>query len=301
MELKHYRLIKTIVEEGNLANSSEKLFLTQSALSHQLREIEKQLDFKVFIRSRNQWTLTEQGSELYQLANTIFEAIERGFNEIKNINDGTKGQITISTGCYHFCLNLPDCIQQLAPLYPAIDVNFILEEEEKSILKLINNEIDLIIGTAKKSFSEVTSTLLFEDEIFAVMHRDHPLAQKDFLTPEDFQQVHLVIHSFPLETVSVVERFLKPVGVIPAKISAIPLTEVALALVNAKMGIMCVPLWILNSFKLSESHDLVLQKIGSEGLQRKHYLLSRTLDTNKKYIQDFISTFTKSFGTTDTY
>jgi len=169
-------LLRPIVEEGNLTNSSEKLFLTQSALSHQLREIEKQLDFKVFIRSRNQWTLTEQGAELYQLANTIFEAIERGFNEIKNINDGT-GQITISTGCYHFCLSLSDCIQQLTPLYPAIDVNFILEEEEKSSLKLLNNEVDLIIGTEKSSLPEITSTPLFEYEVFAVMHRDHPLAQ----------------------------------------------------------------------------------------------------------------------------
>ena len=40
MELKYFRLIKTIAEEGNIANSSDKLFLTQSALSHQLREID---------------------------------------------------------------------------------------------------------------------------------------------------------------------------------------------------------------------------------------------------------------------
>ncbi|MEM9833885.1 MAG: LysR family transcriptional regulator [Bacteroidota bacterium] len=50
MELKYFRLIKTIAEQGNIANSSEQLFLTQSALSHQLREMEDRLgwDSKFF-------------------------------------------------------------------------------------------------------------------------------------------------------------------------------------------------------------------------------------------------------------
>ena len=48
MEIKYFRLIKAIVEEGSIANSAEKLFLTQSALSHQLRELEEKLKFKVF-------------------------------------------------------------------------------------------------------------------------------------------------------------------------------------------------------------------------------------------------------------
>ncbi|MEL7123304.1 MAG: LysR family transcriptional regulator, partial [Bacteroidota bacterium] len=58
MEIKYFRLIKTIEEEGSIANSANKLFLTQSALSHQLRELETRLGFKVFYRKRNKWELT---------------------------------------------------------------------------------------------------------------------------------------------------------------------------------------------------------------------------------------------------
>jgi len=78
MEIKYFRLIKTIAEEGSIANSSEKLFLTQSALSHQLKELEEQLGFKVFHRSRNKWKLTDEGTELYTLGNTILNNIEKG-------------------------------------------------------------------------------------------------------------------------------------------------------------------------------------------------------------------------------
>lgn len=82
MELKYFRLIKTIAEEGNIANSSGQLFLTQSALSHQLRELEGRLGFKVFYRTRNNWKLTEEGEELHKIGNHVLQTIEQSFNSI---------------------------------------------------------------------------------------------------------------------------------------------------------------------------------------------------------------------------
>ena len=106
MEIKHFKLIKTIVEEGNIANSAEKLFLTQSALSHQLRDLETRLNVKIFVRSRNQWELTEEGKQLYVLANTVLTEITEGLKSIEHIKEGTKGTIKISTECYTFYQSL---------------------------------------------------------------------------------------------------------------------------------------------------------------------------------------------------
>ncbi len=85
MEIKYFRLVKTIVEEGSIANASEKLCLSQSALSHQLKELEQQLDFKVFLRTRNKWELTEEGTELYKLSNSVLENIDNSFKNIEQI------------------------------------------------------------------------------------------------------------------------------------------------------------------------------------------------------------------------
>src|SRR5690606_4249250 len=126
MELKYFRLIKTIAEEGNIANSSGQLFLTQSALSHQLRELEERLGFKVFHRSRNKWKLTEEGKELHKTANSVLEAIELGFANIQALKDGSEGTIRISTECYSFYQGLPGFTQKMAVLYPEITVDLIL-------------------------------------------------------------------------------------------------------------------------------------------------------------------------------
>ncbi len=102
MEIKYFRLIKTIVDEGSIANSAEKLFLTQSALSHQLRELEERLGFKVFHRTRNKWQLTDEGGELYKLGNFILESIEKGFQSIEQLRTGSVGTIKVSTEYYSF-------------------------------------------------------------------------------------------------------------------------------------------------------------------------------------------------------
>ncbi len=293
MEIKYFRLIKTIAEEGSIANSSEKLFLTQSALSHQLKDLEEQLGFKVFHRTRNKWSLTEEGIELYNLGNSILKSIDSSFKNIENIRAGSTGTIKVSTECYSFYQTLPRFIQKMGILYPDINLDLILEATHQPITKLLSNEIDIAIVTSKPKNNLLTSIDIYEDKIFAIMHKENELSKLDYLTVSDFSNAHLIIHSYPLETVSIYEKLLKPNKIIPAKISAIPLTEVALKMVEANFGIMCLPKWTLKSFNIS--NDIVFKKIEKNGLKRNHYLVIRKADTSKKYIQDFISNFIDEF------
>ena len=293
MEIRYFKLIKTIVEEGSLVNSSKKLFLTQSALSHQLKVLENELGFNVFYRTRNDWELTEEGNELYKTSCTILENIERSFEKIKRISKGSSGTIRLSTECYSFYQSLPLFIQKMGVLYPQINVDLILEATHKPIKKLLSEEIDIALVSSKPKDENLTSIEIFEDEIFCILHKENVLNELAFVSAEHFKELHLIIHSFPLETVSVYEHFLKPKGVEPLKISAIPLTEVALEMVKANMGIMCMPKWALNSFQLPE--NIVFKKLGLDGLKRKHYIAIRKTDEHKKYISDFLLNFKEYF------
>lgn len=293
MEIKYFKLIKTIVEEGNIANSAEKLFLTQSALSHQLRDLEGRLGFKVFVRTRNKWELTDEGTELYTLGNTVLENIETGFKHIQRLRSGSIGTIKVSTECYSFYQGLPAFIQKMGILYPKINIDLNLEATHQPIPKILSKDIDMAIVTSKPENDTLSSIEIYEDEIFAIMHSENPLSTNDFLKADDFIKTHLIIHSFPLETVSLYQHFLKLNNATPQKISAIPLTEVALEMVNANMGMVCMPKWALASFFISE--DLIFKKIGENGLKRKHYLMFRKADKAKKYINDFILNFEDHF------
>ncbi len=293
MEIKHFRLIKTIAEEGNISSSSTRLFLTKSALSHQLRELEEQLGFKVFHRTRNRWRLTEEGEALHELATEVLTRIENSFQHIQRIQEGAKGTIRISTECYSFYQGLPSFIQKMAVLYPDIYVNLILDATHQPITKLLANEIDMAIVTSRPTSDQLSSIPLFEDEIFAILHQENPLNKQDFIEASDFSDVHLIIHSFPLETVSVYQQFLQPNQVHPVQISAIPLTEVSLEMVKTNMGVMCMPKWALAPFLLPP--ELVFKRLGQAGLKRTHHLVYRTVDHSKKYIRDFALSFQEEF------
>ncbi|WP_292009958.1 LysR family transcriptional regulator [Chryseobacterium sp.] len=294
MEIKFLKLVKTIEEEGSIANSSEKLFLTQSALSHQLKELEIQLGFKVFHRARNKWELTEEGRELYKVACDVINSIEDGFNTIKKIRSGSAGKIKVSTECYSFYQGLPVFIQKMGVLYPEIEVDLVLEATHKPILKIESKEIDIAIVTSKPSVNkELIYIPVFEDEVFAILHQENKLNHLEYIKAEDFSKVHLIVHSFPLETVAVYEHILKPSGITPLKISAVPLTEVTLEMIGANMGVTCMPKWALGLFKLSD--ELRLKRIGENGFKRKHYIVVRKSDLDKKYIQDFISYFEEEY------
>jgi len=294
MDIKYFRLIKTITEEGNIANSSEKLFLTQSALSHQLKELESRLGFKVFHRTRNRWELTEEGQELHALGISVLRTIEKGFGKIEEIRTGSKGKVRLSTECYSFYQGMSGFIQKMGILYPDIEVDLVLEATLQPLSKISASEIDIAIVTAKPANQQLKCIELFQDEIYAVMHKENPLSKLDFIEASAFAEEHLIIHSFPLETVSVCKQFLIPNNISPQKISAIPLTEVALEMVGANMGITCLPKWALKSFILSD--DIVLKQIGPNGLKRSHYMIVREEDKNKKYISDFMLNLEEDFS-----
>ena len=130
MELKYFRLIKAIEEEGSLANSSERLFLTQSALSHQLRELEERLGFKVFHRTRNKWKLTQEGAPAYIKKNSYLNYCR---NKVLKIGSGTVcGVVSLEPSTWHPPRNTLETtaqirlIQQISrsrdPLYAIYDI-----------------------------------------------------------------------------------------------------------------------------------------------------------------------------------
>lgn len=293
MEIKHLRLVKAICEEGSISSASKTLFVTSSALSHQLSNLESSLGCSIFTRSKNKWTLTKEGDVIYNLALKTIQQIDNALSLVKEHQMGSAGKIRLSTECYSFYLGLPSFIEEMKLSHPNITISLQLEATHKPIKKLLNNELDIAFTSNNPANKELVATPIFNDTINALIHKDHSLAKKSFLTAEDFKDIHLIIHSYPLDTVSIYEQFLKPNHITPKKISAVPLTEVTLEMINANVGISCFPKWSLKSFKLPK--DLIFKPLEKDGLQRTHYLVTRKIDLNKKYINDFKTQFINKF------
>jgi LysR family transcriptional regulator for metE and metH len=287
MEIRHLRLIKAIAEEGSITAAIDKLHLTQSALSYQLKEAEQQLGTKIFLRTNKKMVLTKAGEKLFATALDVLQKLEETEQEIKKLVFGESGEIRLSTECYSGYHWLPAVMKQFHLLYPNIELKIVMEATHYPLQKLLAGILDIAITSDPVKDAKIKYIQLFQDEMVAVVTEDHPWTKKKFVIAEDFADQHLLVHSLPLETVTVHQFVLAPAGVTPAKITPLPLTEASIEMVKADMGIMVMAKWALQPYLRNTTLKGI--KIGRNGLKRTHYVAIMADKVYPEYFSQFIN------------
>ncbi|MFM7857577.1 MAG: LysR family transcriptional regulator [Flammeovirgaceae bacterium] len=286
MEIRHLKLIKAIVEEGSITKAIDKLHLTQSALSHQLKEAEYQLGTQIFSRQNKKLILTKAGEKLYKTANEVLEKLSGTEQEIKQMIFGEFGEIRISTECYSSYHWLPSVLKQFHLLYPNVELKIIMEATHYPLEKLQEGIIDIAITSDPIKDSNIKYLELFQDEMLMVVSANHSWVDKKYVVAEDFINEHLLIHSLPLETVTIHQFLLAPAKITPKKMTPLPLTEASIEMVKADMGIMAMAKWAVQPYLKDNSIKTI--KIGKNGLKRKHFIAIMNNKMYPNYFNHFI-------------
>ncbi len=286
LEIKHFRLVKAIVEEGSIANAADKLHLTPSALSHQLRDAELQAGAKIFHRVNKRLVLTEVGEKILSSANTILDQIDNIEEEVKQTIRGEAGSIRLSTECYTSYHWLPSVLKKFRANFSNIDVQIVFEATHKPIEKLLQGEIDLTITSDPVDSDKVEYIELFKDEMVALVSKSHPWNDKLYIEAEDFANENLIIHSKPMSTVTVYQKVLKPASVEPGDLTILPLTEATVEMVRADMGVTVMANWAMKPFL--DGNQLKTVRVTSKGLFRQHYAATLEDKERPEYYDYFI-------------
>ena len=287
MEIRYLRLIKAIVEEGSITRAMDVLHLSQSALSYQLKEAELQVGTLVFYRRNKKLILTPVGKKLYAMANKVLKELDIAESEIKKMMNGENGVIRISTECYTSYHWLPAVLKKFSNEFPNVEIEIVFEATHRPIEKLIEGELDLAITSNPEHIEQVEFIQLFSDEMLATVSNQHPWAKRDYVEAEDFQDVTLIIHSLPLDTVSIFRTQLTPKGIDPKKLIVLPLTEASIELVKANMGVIVLANWALIPYLNDEIKAI---KINKEGFFRQQYI-ARIRDREYPVFYDYFIKF----------
>jgi len=287
MEIRYLRLIKAIVEEGSITRAMDVLHLSQSALSYQLKEAELQIGTLIFFRRSKKLILTPVGKKLYTMANKVIKELDIAESEIKKMMIGENGVIRISTECYTSYHWLPAVLKKFSNEFPNVEIEIVFEATHRPIEKLIEGELDVAITSNPEHIDQVEFIQLFSDEMLAVVSNQHPWANRAYVDAEDFQDVSLIIHSLPLDTVSIFRTQLMPKGIDPKKLIVLPLTEASIELVKANMGVIVLANWALIPYLNDEIKAI---KINKEGFFRQQYI-ARIRDREYPVFYDYFIKF----------
>ena len=291
MDFKYIKLISKIVEFGTITRASKELNLTQSALSHQLKEVENITGIKFFTRANRKLILTPAGKLVYDSSHKILIELNLLETNLKNLNKSNYGNIRLSAACTTSFFWFPRLLKSFNSEYPNVNVDIVIENSANTIHEIINGKLDISIVITPIENEHITYQFLFEDELVAVFSNQHKFNHKKILVAKDFKDQHLFIHSKPLNTVVFYEQVLKPKGIEPLKISELPLTEATIELIKANFGVTVMSKWALEPFL--KSGLISYKKINKNGLFRSHYAATLTSKCQPDYLKKFVSYLSK--------
>ena len=100
LEIRHLRLVAGIADAGSMTKAAGRLHLTQSALSHQLRDIEGRLGTALFTRLGRSMVLTEPGRRVLDAARRVIGEVQRAEEDVRRLAGHGEGTIRVCTECY---------------------------------------------------------------------------------------------------------------------------------------------------------------------------------------------------------
>ena len=242
LEIRHLKLVAAIAEEKSVTRAANRLHLTQSALSHQLRDAEEKLGRPLFERRSKKMALTLAGERLLRSARQVLDEINGAEKEIRSSSTETRGTLRLSTQCYTVYHWLPARLKLFQKKFPAVDVQLVVDATPHPFEALLEERIDLAIAHDPVRNRRIAYTPLFRDEMVAIVPPGHPWAAKPYLVAADFAEENLIIYP-PKEESFVLQRFIIPAGVAPRGIRQIMLTEATVELVKAGMGVAVLMKW----------------------------------------------------------
>jgi LysR family transcriptional regulator for metE and metH len=243
LEVRHLLLVKAVAEEGSVTRAGLRLNLTQSALSHQLRDAEDRLGARLFDRIGKRMVLTVAGERLLTSARAVLEELDRAEREIREDASHGRGLLRLTTQCttvYHW---LPSRLQLFHRGFPDVDLQVVAAATDDPVPSLLRGEIDLAVVHRPIREPRLVLRPLFRDEMVVVMNPGHRLARRPFVAAADLAPEHLILYSIPREANLVFRDVLIPAGVSPARVTHIQLTEAIVEMVKAGLGLSVLARW----------------------------------------------------------
>ena len=282
IEFRHLRTIKAIQDTGGLGRAADRLNITQSALSHQIKGLEEQVGVELFVRRSKPLKLSAAGHRLLRLAERILPELEAAEEEFLALKSGKAGRLHIAIEC-HACFEwLFPVLEQFRKAWPDVDVDIRAGLAFDALNALQREEVDLVISSDPEELRDVDFSPLFDYEPVFVAAAGHPLAAKPFVEAEDFRDEVLIAYPVDRSRLDVFSMLLMPAKVEPRSIRRVELTAVILLLVASNRGVTVLPDWVLREVNVSQ--DYITRPITKGGLTRRMYAATRSDDTTKPFI-----------------
>ena len=193
--LQQLRILKAIATEQSFTKAAKLLYLSQPALSKQIRILEENLDMILINRENHKISLTENGKVFLQYAERILALCEESCRALVDLKNGERGNLIVGASQTLGTYLLPRVLALFAQRYPQINLKVQVNSTRLIAKHIVNREIDIAIVGGDIPH-ELNKNLLVEsfveDEFSLIVPRAHPFAKKKLITKEDLYHLKFI-------------------------------------------------------------------------------------------------------------
>lgn len=183
MNLQHLKTFLYVLKNLNYTRAAEELFLTQSAVSQQIRQLEQELGLKLFEQIGKKIYPTDAGRILESEATRVLTHVDRAREVMEEISGLQKGRIRIGASTTPGVYILPQILAAFRSAYPAVTTSLIIDNTRSIETHILSNALDLAFVGRGVTREELIVKPYLEDHLIPIAPVKHPLCSEHELLP----------------------------------------------------------------------------------------------------------------------
>src|SRR3990172_640375 len=236
MDLQQLKGFMAVAKHGSFSKASEGLYLTQPAVSKQIRALEESLETKLFHRLGRKIQLTDAGEILYRHAHRVFQVLEEARETITELKGLQKGHLRISAASTIGTYMLPRALGRFKRRYPGIDISLAITNKAQ----VLEHQADLGFVGPPVQPEQLKKEEYLLDELVLVVDSNHPLAHEEFVSIDRIKDEVFIIREEGSGTREIMEEELERKGIVLRKARELGSTEAIKQAVAASLGVSIV-------------------------------------------------------------
>lgn len=208
MEIRQLRYFAKVAETLNFSDAAKALYITQSTLSQQIKQLEQELNAPLLLRNSHSVCLTEVGEELLPYALRTLHAADLCIDRIHDLQQLLTGTLNIGV-TYTFSPILTETLLVFMKRYPHVRLNIYYKPMEELMELLSNRKVDFVLAfKSSVCHDEIESHILFDNHLAVIAGDSHPLAKKDKVKLSELEPYDIALPSKGLQARNALDKAL---------------------------------------------------------------------------------------------
>ncbi|NOY54096.1 MAG: LysR family transcriptional regulator [Deltaproteobacteria bacterium] len=232
----------------NFSEVAQEMYLTQPAVTFQIKKLESHLGTNLFYREKNRVALTEAGEVLYRHAKRILDCYEEAEREVGKISGTVQGRVLVGASTTMAEYILPRLFGQLKERYPRMEPLLMIGNSDRILDGVIRGTLDVGILAEEVVHRELHQEKILQDQLVLIAAPNHPIVREKKVTPEVLCRYPFIAREQGSGTRKETEIGLEKAGMHPRKLRISMRLERAEAIkgaVEADLGIAILSRWAI--------------------------------------------------------